>query len=62
MTTIIGRTEEGETDPHTWRKMIEKGCDMFFGYGWATPPDFHPHAHYNKDLDIVRQAFQEMGN
>jgi len=62
MTTIIGRTEEGETNPHLWRELVEKGCDYFFGYGWGTPPDFHPHHHYGADLEIVRQAFKEMGN
>jgi hypothetical protein len=61
MTTIIGRTEKGETDPHHWRKLLEKGCDYFFGYGWGTPPDFRPHPHYGEDLEIVRQAFKEMG-
>ncbi len=61
MTTIIGRTEKGETDPSHWRKLIEKGCNYFFGYGWGTPPDFRPHPHYGADLEIVRQAFKEMG-
>ncbi len=61
MTTVVGRTEEGETDPHRWRELVEKGCDMFFGYGWGTPPDFRPHAHYDNELAVVRQAFQEMG-
>lgn len=62
MTTIIGRTEEGETNPHLWRELVKKGCEYFFGYGWGTPPDFHPHHHYGADLEIVRQAFKEMGN
>lgn len=61
MTTIIGRTEEGETVPSSWRRLVEKGCDIFFGYSWGTPPDFHPHSHYEKDLAIVRQAFQDIG-
>ncbi len=61
MTTLIGRTEEGETDPRRWQKLVEKGCDYFFGYGWGTPPDFHPHAHYGEDLELVRQAFRDMG-
>jgi hypothetical protein len=61
MTTIIGRTEKGETEPGSWRRLVEKGCDMFFGYGWGTPPDFHPDPHYDEDLAIVRQAFKDMG-
>ncbi len=61
MTTIIGRTEKGETDPSHWRKLVEKGCEYFFGYGWGTPPDFRPHPHYGEDLEIVRRAFQKMG-
>jgi len=61
MTTIIGRPEKGETDPNHWRKLIEKGCDMFFGYGWGTPPNFVPHAHYAEELAIVQDAFRKMG-
>ena len=60
MTTIIGHPEKGQTEPYQWRQLAEKGCDMFFGYAWGTPPDFHPHHHYNQDLTIVRQAFQEL--
>ena len=60
MTTVIGHPEKGQTDPHQWRKLVEKGCDMFFGYAWGTPPDFHPHHHYDEDLAIVHQAFLEM--
>jgi hypothetical protein len=60
MTTIIGRVDgKGECDPDTWRKWHEKGLD-FFGYAWGTPPDFRPHATYQPDLAIVRQAFKEI--
>jgi len=53
MTTIIGRLDgKDECDPDSWRKWHEKGLD-FFGYAWATPPDFHPHPSYQRDLDIV---------
>ncbi len=62
MTTIIGHPEKGQTDPHQWKKLVEKGCDMFFGYAWGTPPDFHPHRHYDEDLAIVHRAFEEMGS
>jgi hypothetical protein len=56
MTTIIGA---GPSDPNTWRKWYERGCD-FFGYAWGTPPDFRPHPSYAKSLEIIRQAFKQM--
>jgi len=59
MTTIIGRVDDGECDPTSWKKWHEKGCD-FFGYAWGTPPDFHPLPRYEKDLEIVKQAFREI--
>lgn len=59
MTTIIGRMDDGECDPQSWRKWHERGCD-FFGYAWGVPPDFHPHPLYKAELDIVRAAFGEM--
>ena len=59
MTTIIGRNEEGECEPQSWRQWYEKGCD-FFGYAHAVPPDFRPHPRYAPQLTIVRQAFAEM--
>ena len=59
MTTLLGRQEDGECDPNTWREWYAKGCD-FFGYAWGVPPDFRPHPRYDKDLEIVRAAFAEM--
>jgi len=59
MTTITGRTEDGECDPNSWREWYDKGCD-FFGYAWGTPPDFRPHPRYAGQLNIVRRAFREM--
>ncbi len=59
MTTILGRVEEGECDPNSWRRWYQAGCD-FFGYAWGTPPDFRPHPRYARELEIVRQAFKEM--
>ena len=61
MTTIIGRVDgEGHCVPDTWRKWYTKGLD-FFGYAWGTPPDFRPHARYERDLAVVREAFEEIG-
>jgi hypothetical protein len=57
MTTILGRMEEGECDPGTWRKWHERGCH-FFGYAWGIPPDFRPHPCYEAGIEVVRQAFQ----
>lgn len=59
MTTISGRVEEGECDPHSWRRWYDAGCD-FFGYAWGTPPDFRPHPRYAQELETVRQAFRDM--
>jgi hypothetical protein len=59
MTTIIGRMEEGECDPHAWQQWHRRGCD-FFGYAWGTPPDFRPHPRYDPGLKIVRAAFGAM--
>jgi len=59
MTTIIGRLEEGECDPYSWEKWHEKGCD-FFGYTWGVPPEFRPHSIYERDLNIIRDAFRKM--
>jgi hypothetical protein len=57
MTTIIGRADL--SDPNTWRKWHERGCD-FYGYAWGTPPDFRPHPSYAADLDTIRRAFREI--
>lgn len=57
MTTVIGRG--GHTDPESWRKWHERGCD-FFGYAWGAPPDFRPHRSYASQLEIVRRAFKEI--
>lgn len=59
MTTILGRMQEGECDPDSWRQWYAKGCD-FFGYAWGTPPDFRPHPRYTEELAIVRAAFAEI--
>jgi hypothetical protein len=58
MTTIAGRGG-GLSQPGTWRKWHEAGCD-FFGYAWATPPDFRPHRAYAADLAITRAAYREV--
>jgi hypothetical protein len=60
MTTIIGRTDEGECDPNSWRTWHERECD-FFGYAWGTPPDFRPLPVYDRELAITRAAFHAMG-
>jgi hypothetical protein len=59
MTTITGRQEAGECDPHSWRRWFAAGCD-FFGNAWGAPPDFRPHPRYAGELEIVRAAFREM--
>ncbi|MFP4026244.1 MAG: hypothetical protein ACLFWL_00445 [Candidatus Brocadiia bacterium] len=59
MTTITGRTQEGECDPASWRRWYEEGCD-FFGYAWGQLPDFRPHPRYAEEIEIVRNAFAEM--
>jgi len=59
MTTIIGRLDEAQCDPTSWRKWYERGAN-FSGYAWGTPPDFHPHPHYAEELEIVRKAFQDI--
>ncbi len=58
MTTIIGRGK-GVTDPGSWRKWYDQGCD-FFGYAWGTPPSFHPLSMYDEELKVVKAAFAEM--
>ena len=58
MTTIVGR-QDGVSDPNTWRKWFDAGCD-FFGYAWGTPPDFRPHPDYAASVSIVRKAYEEM--
>lgn len=58
MTTIAGRGG-GLSQPQTWRKWYEAGCD-FFGYAWATPPDFRPHAYFANDVAVTRAAYREM--
>ncbi len=58
MTTIIGRGG-GLSQPDTWRKWHDAGCD-FFGYAWGTPPDFRPHPSYAAELLITRRAYGEM--
>jgi hypothetical protein len=58
MTTIVGR-QDGVSDPNTWKKWFNAGCD-FFGYAWGTPPDFHPHPDYAAAVDVVRKAYKEM--
>ncbi|MGA2617094.1 MAG: hypothetical protein ABSF26_05740 [Thermoguttaceae bacterium] len=58
MTTIIGRGK-GVTDPGSWRKWYDQGCD-FFGYAWGTPPSFHPISIYDEELKVVKAAFAEI--
>jgi hypothetical protein len=58
MTTIIGRGQ-GVTDPGSWKKWYDQGCD-FFGYAWGTPPSFLPTAMYDEELKVVKAAFAEM--
>jgi hypothetical protein len=58
MTTVVGR-QDGVSDPMTWKKWFEAGCD-FFGYAWGTPPDFRPHPAYAAALDTVRRAYHQM--
>lgn len=58
MTTVVGR-QDGVSDPTTWKKWFEAGCD-FFGYAWGTPPDFRPHPDYAAAVEIVRQAYHQM--
>ena len=58
MTTILGRPDEA-TDPSSWRRWYEAGCD-FFAYGSGTPPDFRPHPRYAGGLKIVREAFRKI--
>lgn len=55
MTTIIGHPGLG-CEPDSWRKWHAKGLD-FFGYTWATPPDFRPCPVDQHQVDSVRQAF-----
>jgi hypothetical protein len=58
MTTIVGR-QDGVSDPNTWKRWFNAGCD-FFGYAWGTPPDFRPHPDYAAAVDVVRKAYREM--
>ena len=58
MTTIVGR-QDGVSDPNTWKKWFDAGCD-FFGYSWGTPPDFRPHPDYAASVEVVRKAYHEM--
>jgi hypothetical protein len=58
MTTVVGR-QDGVSNPLTWEKWFEAGCD-FFGYAWGTPPDFRPHPNYAAAVDTVRQAYHQM--
>jgi hypothetical protein len=58
MTTIVGR-QDGVSDPNTWKKWFNAGCD-FFGYAWGTPPDFRPHPDYAAAVEVVRKAYKEM--
>jgi len=61
ITTVIGRIDEGGwCDPHSWRRWWQRGCDLM-GYAWGTPPDFHPHPSYAAGIEIIRQAFKEIG-
>lgn len=52
--TVVGR-RDGVSDPNTWKKWFEAGCD-FFVYAWGTPPDFRPHPDYASAVDTVRAA------
>lgn len=58
MTTVIGHGKHSE--PSSWRRWVERGCDLF-GYAWGTPPDFRPHPSYATGVQIVRDAFRELG-
>ena len=59
MTTVLGRTEDGECDPESWRRWHKEGCDLC-GYAWGAPPDFRPAPRYAADMEIVRKAFAEI--
>ena len=58
MTTVIGRGD-GLSQPDTWKKWYDKGCD-FFGYAHGTPPSYLPVKEFDKDLATTRKAFQTM--
>jgi len=58
LTVITGRTD-GVSDPNTWKRWYQAGCD-FFGYAWGTPPDFRPHPRYAKELEITGNAYRQM--
>ena len=57
MTTVIGHGKLSR--PETWKKWYAKGCD-FFGYAWASPPDFRPVPSYDQGLKTLREAFAAM--
>lgn len=60
MTTIVGRTEDGECSPANGLKWHARGCDLF-GYAWGTPPDFHPHPAYLPGVEATRKVFRQIG-
>jgi len=59
MTTVIGRIDEGQCDPHSWRHWVDRGCDLF-GYAWGMPPDFRPHRSYDAGMQVIHNAFAEL--
>ena len=59
MTTVIGRLESGECEPASWRRWVDRGCDLF-GYAWGVPPDFRPDPSGQAELAIVRDAFAQI--
>ena len=60
MTVIVGRpNENGLCDPNSWKKWYAAGCD-FSGYAHGVPPDFRPWAGVRDQVEIVRNAFQQM--
>jgi hypothetical protein len=60
MTTIVGRpADKGVCDPNSWKKWYEAGCD-FFAYAHGIPPDFRPHAGVMDQVEIARNAYQQM--
>ena len=59
MTTIIGVEKTEICDPNSWKKWYAAGCD-FFGYAHGTPPDFRPPPSRREQVEVVRQAYQQM--
>jgi len=59
-TVFSGRLDDEDLcDPSSWSILYEKGCD-FWGYAWPKPPGFLPGPWYDKDIQIVREAFHSL--